>query len=84
MTRWAIQVVEPARDELDAQQMLEGLTVQDGFLGGRVLPPGVGKPDWRVQGFFQDEPEAVEGPLPDGMQRVVIPPGQARRLGLFE
>lgn len=77
--RWAIQVMETARDLAEANDMLAGLTLQDGFLGGRVLTPSPVEPTWRVQGFMQDEPEAA-GWLPDGMRRVVIPPGQEQRL----
>lgn len=78
--RWAIQIVEPARDEAEARAMLAGLALQDGYLGGRVLPPSDVKPGWRVQGFMEDEPEA-QGWLPDGMRRVIVPEGQAARLG---
>lgn len=78
--RWALQVVEPARDKTEALEMLEGLTHQDGYLGGRVLEPSPSKPDWRVQGFLQDEPKAA-GWLPDGMRRVVLPHGFLEHLG---
>lgn len=79
--RWAIQVMEEARDQAEAEQMLDGLALQGGYLGGRVLAPSETKPGWRVQGFMQDEPEAAVW-LPDGMRRVVLPPGTARVLGI--
>jgi len=40
--RRAIQVVETAHSWDEAYEMLRGLATQDGYLGGRVLPPGPG------------------------------------------
>lgn len=76
----ALQVMESARDENEAREMLAGLALQDGYLGGRVLEPSASEPNWRVQGFMDDEPEADW--LPDGVRRVVVPEGQRRALGL--
>lgn len=78
---WAFQVMEEARDEDEAQAVLAGLAEQDGYMGGRVLPPGPGKP-WRVQAFMEDDPSVPEHLLPEGVRRVLIPPGQVRSLGL--
>ncbi len=78
---WFIQLIEQFQSEADAKQAFEVLGDQDGFEGGRVLEPSPSKPGWRVQAFFQDEPEAA-GWLPDGMRRVLVPGGVRARLGL--
>lgn len=70
---WSIQYVDTAKDRPDAEAMLAWLSLQVDFLAGRVLPPGPGKPDWRVQAFFEDVPDAAW--LPDGCRRVVLPFG---------
>jgi len=77
--RRAIQVVETAHSWDEAYEMLRGLATQDGYLGGRVLPPGPGKP-WRVQGFVVDEPHACDMWLPDGCRRVMMPDGLWRQI----
>ena len=79
--RWAIQMVEPFDNQKEAVEAEAVIRDQDGFLAARVLAPGVGKPDWRLQAFFEDEPEA-EGWLPDGMRRVILPEGFQRGLGI--
>lgn len=79
--RRAIQMLEEARDEKEAQEMLAAFSDQEGYLGGRVLAPSPGKPTWRVQGFVEDE-GCRDGWLPDGMRRVMVPDGLARTLGI--
>lgn len=70
---WAIQLVENfGQDEEAARLALSVLRGQDGFLDGRILAPSAVKPGWRVQAFFQDEPEAAGCWLPDGLRRVII------------
>lgn len=76
---WVLQHVEEAPSEEAAYEYLEGLALQDGYLGGRVLPKGSGKP-WRAQAFFEDEPNADW--LPEGTRRVLMPKGLARSLGV--
>lgn len=71
--QWMIQLVEDfGIDEASAAQALACLIEQDGFRGGRLLPVCPADPTWRVQAFFNDEPEA-DGWLPDGMRRVLVP-----------
>lgn len=83
---WALQFTDTFDNEEDAVQALEGLKIQDGYLGGRVMPPTPSKPGWRLQAFFQDEPEAAANSagLPDGMRRVLLLPGQKHQLGIRE
>jgi hypothetical protein len=79
----ALQQVVTAKDRAEAEMMLEGSRIQMGFLGGRVLPPSAAKPDWRVQIFFEDEPEISDSDIQMvGMRRVTILPSQRRTLGL--
>lgn len=81
---WAIQMVENFNDDEGfARQALTALAEQDGYLGGRVLPSSPEKPGYKVQAFFQDEPE-VDGWLPDGMRRVWVPRGLAATLGMVQ
>jgi len=80
---WALQFTDTSKSEEEANQQLKALKLQDGYIGGRVLPPSASKPGWRVQAFFIDEPEA-KGVLPDGMRRVILPPGQKKALGIGE
>ena len=73
--KWAIQLTENfgPHGEADAREALEALRDQDGFLGGRVLPDCPEKPGHKVQAFFNDEENAQDMWLPDGMRRVAIP-----------
>ena len=80
---WALQFTDTSKSEEEANQQLKALKLQDGYIGGRVLPPSGSKPGWRVQAFFIDEPEA-KGVLPDGMRRVILPAGQKKALGIGE
>jgi hypothetical protein len=76
----ALQYTSTTKSEAAAREELEGLKLQQGFLGGRVLPPRYPELDkWRVQALFQDEPEYQEGAL-EGMRRVKVPPGMGKRL----
>ena len=76
---WAIEVVETARSWDEAYEMLLGLAEQNGWIGGRVLPPGSGK-TWRTQGFVVDEPHAGDMWLPDGCRRVLVSDGLWRQI----
>ena len=73
----AIEYTETARTEQEAEEILHGLRIQDGYRGGRILPPSSSKPGWRVQALFEDEPSA--GPLGveimEGTRRVTVPSG---------
>ena len=80
-----LQYVEEAPDERIAQEYFAFLQGQEGYLGGRLLPPGPGKPLWRVQVFFLDDDPSVPNELfPDGVRRVTIPPSLRKRMGLPE
>lgn len=72
---WFIQITESFGSYCsDATEALHELSKQDGFAGGRLLLPSPSEPDWRVQAFMWDEPEAAEFPerLPDGVRRVFV------------
>lgn len=79
----AIQYVDYfGADGLAAHEALEGLKLQQGYLGGRLLEPNDVVRQWRVQAFFQDEPVAAGGWLPEGCRRVFIPRGLMRQLAI--
>lgn len=65
-----IQFTQSADNEKDANAMLGGLSSLDGYISGRVLPPGPGKPAWRIQAFFKDE-GSIEGL--EGARKVMAP-----------
>lgn len=67
--QYALQIVDTARNEANAKQILRGLLTQADFIGGRVLAPGKGS-GWRVQGFFKDSTGDVAGL---GIKRVLHP-----------
>jgi hypothetical protein len=75
----AIQISESARTWDEAYSMLRGLSNQEGYLGGRVMPPSAGKP-WRVQVLVEDNPHAGDMWLPDGCRRVLVPEGLWKQL----
>jgi hypothetical protein len=75
----AIQIMETARNQATADEVLAGLAGLDGYLGGRVLPPSPQKPGWRVQAFIEDDGAKD---LPHGMRRVTIPGEQRTALGI--
>lgn len=81
MAETAIQCLEEFGSESDAREALAAFSDQHGYLGGRVLPPGPGKPRWRMQAFVTDDGPR-DGWLPDGCRRVTVPPGQRAALGL--
>lgn len=68
-----LQILTPCSSLSEAAAVLRALAMQDGYLGGRVLPAGRGKPV-RVQVFFPDSPEVPEAQLPDGVRRVYLTP----------
>lgn len=89
----AIQLIDFCRDMRNAEDALWGASLQDGFLGGRILPFRESHNDGRpcvwakvtVQIFFVDDvpadvPDAVLFPM--GLRRVTIPDGQRRTLGI--
>ena len=71
----AIQLWETARTEPDARQMLDGLALQSGYLGGRIMEPHPARLDcptaWIVQAFFKNDADPA-APLGDGLRRVLI------------
>lgn len=77
----AIQIVEHAKDQADAQEMLDALALQDGHLGGRILSPSPAEPTWRVQAFTEHPGGRVEW-LPDGMREVLILDSQRAYFGV--
>ena len=88
----AIQVIDLCRDMKTAQESLWAQSLQDGFLGGRVLPfretQNEGRPCvWArvtVQTFFVDDLDdgIMNALLCAGLRRVVVPEGQSRMLGV--
>lgn len=85
MTR-AVQYIDTLASRLDAEEQLAGLALQDGFLGGRILPPTSIYPGWRLQAFFHYESGQtaldINSWLPTGCRVVLIPDGLARSLGI--
>jgi hypothetical protein len=75
---WMVQNVEEAKTEAEAQEIFAQLQTQQGYQGGRIIPPSPAKPGWRVQTFYED----AQGWLPDGCRRVLVLPGLRRLLGL--
>ena len=65
----------------DAQDALYHYTLQDGFLGGRILPPKFGR-RWTAQAFFKADGVCLGDWLPDGMRRVLVPDGMVKMMGL--
>ena len=82
INKQAIQLVEPFDSFRSARSALDTLKDQTGYLGGRILMPNAEDPDHRVQAFFQDDYEGLEGWLPDGCRRVLIPDGLRKHLGM--
>lgn len=83
---YMIQITETFQVALHAQEALSGLERQDGYVGGRLIEPSAEKPGWRIQVFFQDEPEAAEfaDHLPDGVRRVLVMDSTRKTLGIPE
>lgn len=89
----AVQLMDFCRDMRNAEESMWGASLQDGFLGGRILPFSASHNDGRpcvwakvtVQLFFVDDiPEDVPGAIlfPMGLRRVIIPEGQRRVMGI--
>lgn len=72
MMRWTIEVLETAKDQDEAVDVMIGLCQQMGYLGGRVLAPSDGKPTWRVQAFMEND-GLTSGWLPDGCNYRLTP-----------
>ena len=70
--RWTIEVLEIAKCQDEAVDMLIGLCGQVGYLGGRVFPPSPSKPTWRVQAFMENN-GMTSGWLPDGCHYRLTP-----------
>lgn len=71
-----LQLIDDFRYQDDATRALSALTKQDGYLGGRILLPSLGRLTWRLQAFFEDEPGTDRFPgdwFPDGLCRVFLP-----------
>jgi hypothetical protein len=80
MATTALQWMEETRNASDAEQTLAGMALQDGWLGGWILPPTDITPAWRVQGFMSADGVDPLGWLPDGLRYVTLPPNISRRL----
>lgn len=78
----ALQYIETVSSLEGASHILETLLEQVDYLGGRILLPSPEKPNYRVQAFFKDVPEADVNTFPDGMRRVVIPECLYSRYGI--
>jgi hypothetical protein len=65
----AIQETEVYHDWNRARADLDGLSAQEGYLGGRLVER---EGSVLLQAFFADAPHTVEW-LPDGCRRVLIP-----------
>lgn len=71
-----LQLIDDFRHADAATEALSALMEQDGYLGGRILLPSLGRLTWRVQAFFEDEPDTDGSPgdwFPDGLCRVFLP-----------
>jgi hypothetical protein len=70
---WFTEVIDECKTEHEAEQSLGSLATQEGFVCGRVLLKGGGKP-WRAQAFFPDvdHPEEAAS-LPEGCHRRLVP-----------
>ena len=93
---YALQVVESFHNQADAEEAFRLQQIQDGYLGGRILPPptlGWWEPEgsrpsteWRIQVFFEDCNPSEDGNspafMPDGVSRVLILPSFAKTLKL--
>lgn len=66
-----LQLIDDFQYQDVATRALDTLTMQIGYLGGRILPPSLGRLTWRLQAFFKDEPDADW--FPDGTCRVFLP-----------
>jgi hypothetical protein len=69
----AIQVTDEYKSQSDAQQALASQAIQDGYLGGRVINPGI-KGGWRIQAFHKADGITESSFLPDGMRLVTLVP----------
>lgn len=70
----AIQVTDTYTSEAEAIQAMEFQKIQEGYLGGRVLPPTASRDGWKMQSFHSWENAAPEW-LPEGMKFVYVPQG---------
>lgn len=89
VSEWLIQATSIAPTREEAEIILGGYTRLEGYRGGRVVDHSThGRPQWLIQAFYSDphpydswrRPET----LPDGMRRVLVPPGLRRSLGITE
>jgi hypothetical protein len=69
----ALELIRACPNEKQARQELERYKKHkpEGFLGGRVIPPGRRNPNWRVQLIFRFPED--DSPIPYGMRRIVVP-----------
>jgi hypothetical protein len=69
----AIQIMESAKSEAEAIVMFCAISIQQGVLAARMLPPcgQVGKNTWRVQAIMGTNGQYPNGWLPDGMSHVM-------------
>jgi len=69
---WLTEVIDECKSEGEAAESLGALSLQDGFICGRILQRAGGKP-WRAQAFFPDVGESDARHLPDGCHRRLVP-----------
>jgi len=79
-----IQAICEVANEAEAHAVLDSYWNDLQCLGGRVLPPAFGRPEWRVQVFFPAEGVPKELPLPAGVTRLTIPAALRRIYGILE
>jgi hypothetical protein len=80
--REAIEVLDAYQCGTDALQSFDFQKAQDGYLGGRILPPSNIYPRYRVQTFHKVDGETDW--LPDGMRRVWMTHGLMHECGITE
>ena len=68
----AIQILETARDQQEAMEIVSAVEAQDGVTHIRVLAPSPAKPTWRVQAIMETNGDSLQAWLPDGMRHVVV------------
>lgn len=83
--RTVLEFVEPNWPSVaEAEKSLEFCAEQIGFIGGRVLPAGGGKPI-RLQIFFADDNQVGEKELAVvGLRRRVVWPSLCQTLGIVQ
>ncbi len=82
MMEWAIQIIGEAYGIDEAEAMLEGQKEQEGYLGGRIVPPNPIRASYMIQTFHATNGEHPRGWLPDGCRHVLLPDDENNRKAL--